>query len=308
MLARPQLLASALIVAAQAGAVHGASPAPDATIAWDGAAGWNPGPAHNLYRPATPVRSDEARRMFSLSTAVRAPVEPGTPSWLIPSASSAPLAASYDSPYAARKELGISYSSDGRLNAYVAGRDRGMLGGQAGRDVPPGREVDTPGRATDPDARQVASLLGQLKTRGLKLTLDDGWKVSAGARSRQYSHPDLRSRIGHVTLQRWWGDVSTAYSVQIEKRGGWNVAPSQSLQLGYAVAPRSTVALSFTAGQEIAFFAGQGMLKTEVRSLALQAEHAVKKQWSVGFEAGYYDHGELPAHKGVRVSFRRALW
>jgi len=155
------------------------------------------------------------------------------------------------------------------------------------------------------ESPSVAALFGQLKTKGLKL--DDGWKLDAGARSREYSSSALNSRVGHVTLQRHWGSLVTAYAFQVEKRGGWNVAPSQSLQLGYLPNPRSSLAVSYTSGREIAFFGAQGMLKTEVRSVALHGEHAASRDWSFSFDAGYYDHGDLPSQKAVRVAFRRSL-
>jgi len=258
--------------------------------------------------------ADGAQRAIFGMTATMAPaVAPGTTAWLSRRALE-PLASSYASPDPARKEVGISYSSDGRLNAYLAQRDHATPAGapRAASDdccspdplaLPPGTQqakgIESPG---------VASLLGQLRTKGLKLSLDDGWKLTAGARSREYSNSFLNSRVGHITLQRWWGDWTTAYSMQLEKRGGWgNLAPGQSFQLGYALAPRSTVGVAYTMGHEFAFFGTQGMLNTQVRSLALQAEHAVEKDWSVRFDAGYYDHGALPSQKAIRFAFRRSL-
>lgn len=265
------------------------------------------------YRMAG-VREHRARETaFGLAAAVHPAVAPGTTDWLARGAGE-PLAPSYASPHAGRKEVGISYSSDGRVDAYVARRARadGAVGAQGeraaccsgdSRAVPPGSHY---ARGGEPQA--VASLIGRLKAKGLKLALDDGWKLSAGARSREYSNSFLNSRVAHVTLQRWWGNLSTGYALQLEKRGGWNVAPSLSLQLGYAFAPRSTVGFAYTTGQELAFFGAQGMLKTEVRSYALQAEHAVRKNWSLRFDAGYYDHGALPSHRAVRIAFQRSLW
>lgn len=249
---------------------------------------------------------------YGLAAVVRPGVAPGTTDWLARE-SGEPLAASYASPHAGRKEVGVSYSSDGRVDAYVAERARpdGALAHDQSaaccaadaRALPPGSHY-----ARGAESQAVASLIGRLKTKGLRLALDDGWKLSAGARSREYSNSFLNSRVGHITLQRWWGSFSTAYAFQLEKRGGWNVAPSQSFQLGYAFAPRSTVGFAYTTGQELAFFGAQGMLKTEVRSYALQAEHAVRRNWSLRFDAGYYEHGALPSHRAVRIAFQRSLW
>ncbi|MGE5523382.1 MAG: YaiO family outer membrane beta-barrel protein [Rhodospirillaceae bacterium] len=269
--------------------------------------------AQGYYRGSFGQRRDDDRATFGISAAVTPGVAPGTTAWLTRQPLE-PLSSSYASPYAARKEAGISYSSDGRVNAYLAERARPAAAGDPAHmggvdccmpdpaSTPPGSHY---AKAESPE---VASLLGRLKTKGLKLALDDGWKLTAGARSREYSNSVLNSRVGHITLQRWFGEWSTAYSMQFEKRGGWNLAPSQSLQLGYALAPRSTVGVAYTTGQELAFFGPQGMLKTDVRALSLQAEHAVEKNWSLRFDAGYYDHGELPSHKTIRIGFRRSLW
>lgn len=310
-LRRPILVAALAAAAYPAAALHGATLDAVAVPAGQDTAQVTPAAGLAPYRIAEASGETRPGTRLAIATTLRPAVAPGTLSWLDRGASE-PLAASYAAPLAARKEMGFSYSSDGRMNAYLAERARpGSEALTAGSGCcSPATDAASPAEhhAHGGASRAVASLLGQLKTRGLKLKLDDGWKVTAGARSREYASNGLKSRIAHVTLQRWWGDVSTGYSFQVEKRGGWNVAPSQSLHLGYAYGPRSTVGVAYTFGQEHAFFGWRGMLKTEVRSLALQAEHAVEKHWSVRFDAGYYDHGDLPAHRGIRIAFRRHLW
>ena len=264
--------------------------------------------AQDYYRMQRAPQATGHALLFDMAATVRPATVPGSTAWLSRRGAE-PLAASYAAPYAARKEVGISYSSDGRMNAYLAQPEhRADAPSADGSEsdccvaMPPGSRY-----AKGVESPAVTSLLARLKARGLKLTLDDGWKLNAGARSREYSNSLLNTRIGQITLQRWWGDWNTAFSLQFEKRGGWDLAPSQSFQLGYAFAPRSTAAVSYTAGQEIAFFGPRGMMKTEVHALALQAEHAVEKNWSIRFDAGYYDHGELPSHKMARIAFRWSL-
>jgi hypothetical protein len=300
------VFAAALVPAGNASSEPATQPAASApALPVDGIA-TPPADAYRFERSAPALTGQQAS--FSMAAAVRPGVAPGTTAWLARN-SSEPLASSYAAPQAMRKESGISYSSDGRMYAYVAEperpadalppHDRGS-NCCAGTDgaVPPAHYA----RAVEPPG--VTSLLGQLKRKGLKLALDDGWKLSAGARSREYADSTLNTRVGHVTLQRWWGDWTTAYSMQFEKRGGWNLAPSQALQLGYAFSPRSTLGIAYTTGQELAFFGNQGVMKTEVHSLALQGEHAVDKTWSLRFDAGYYNHGDLPAYRTVRIAFR----
>jgi hypothetical protein len=285
-----QVLAAALVAAVQpGGAVHGEP--------------------LDLWRAGVSDAPASPPRPFTLTAALRPSTTPGTTAWLFRPAWNEALARSRDSPHAASREMGLAYSSDGRMSGYMAGRhpyrDASDADACCAHDLAssPATYLNTPGL----ESPSVAALLGQLKTKGLKLRLDDGWKLDAGARSREYSNSALNSRVGHVTLQRYWGNLVTTYAFQVEKRGGWNVAPSQSLQLGYMASPHSSLAVSYTTGREIAFFGAQGMLKTEVRSLALHGEHAATKNWSFSFDAGYYDHGDLSSQKAVRVAFRRNL-
>jgi hypothetical protein len=304
--ARAAVLVTALLAVGSANGEPAAQPAASAlALPVDGIA-TPPADAYRFERSAPMLTGQPAS--FSMAAAVRPGVAPGTTAWLVRS-SSEPLASSYAAPQAVRKESGISYSSDGRMYAYVAEPDRpvdALPPHARGSDCCAGTGAGEPpahyAKAIEPPG--VTSLLGQLKRKGLRLTLDDGWKLSAGARSREYTDSTLNTRVGHVTLQRWWGDWTTAYSMQFEKRGGWNLAPSQALQLGYAFGPRSTLGIAYTAGQELAFFSNQGVMKTEVHSLALQGEHAVDKTWSIRFDAGYYNHGDLPAYRTVRIAFR----
>ncbi len=268
-------------------------------------------PGNAYLRPAR-AGEDRPESRPALTLAPLPGVPRGAVSWLARGRSAEPLSATYDAPQLTRKEMAVSYSSEGRINAYVGARestppsyglsDAGDCCAGGLRAMPPATRYE---RGLESPA--VSSALAQLKGKGLKLNLYDGWNLDAGARSREYSSPALNSRIAHITLHRWWGDWRTGYSFQVEKRGGWNVAPSQSLQLGYALAPRSIVGIAYTAGREIAFFGSQGMLKTEVRSLTLQGEHAVRKDWALKFEAGYYDHGDLPSHRSVRLALRYSL-
>jgi YaiO family outer membrane protein len=152
----------------------------------------------------------------------------------------------------------------------------------------------------------MVSLLARLRSKGLDLNLPQSWKIHAGAQTREYTST-LSSRMAHVTLERYWGDLRTAYSLQVEKPGGWKLAPSQNVSIDYTLAPRTAVGLSFTSGREMAFFGSLGALNTEVRSFALHAEHSIKKEWSVNFNAGYFDHGTMPSHKVIRIGFSRNL-
>ncbi|HSQ03017.1 MAG TPA: hypothetical protein VLN59_03205 [Burkholderiales bacterium] len=157
-----------------------------------------------------------------------------------------------------------------------------------------------------PGAAPMVSLVARLRAKGLDLDLPDAWKINAGVRTREYTST-LSSRMAHITVDRFWGDLRTSYSFQVERPNGWHLAPSHKLSLDYAVDPQNAVGLSFTSGREMAFFGSLGAVNTEVRALALNAEHNVHKNWSFSFSAGYFDHGAMPSQKAIRFGFRCPL-
>ena len=230
-----------------------------------------------------------------------------------------------------RNELGIGFSNRGVLDGFVRWRaanadpavappgsytlasDPAALASYRGQRatlccLP---ELAPPSPAEPRDAHvqgasSMVSLVARLRTKGLDLDLPDAWKINAGVRSRDYSST-LSSRLAHVTVDRYWGDLRTSYSFQIEKPNAWRLAPSHKFSLDYAMDPRNAVGLSFTSGREMAFFGSLGAVNTEVRGLALHAEHSVRKDWSFSFSAGYFDHGAMPSHKTIHFGFRCSL-
>jgi YaiO family outer membrane protein len=268
-------------------------------------------PARLLTGPAPGVSQhagSKAAPRFGLTAYKGLTGRPGTASWLFTEAGE-PLAASYAAPQAGRKEYGFGYSSDGAVSSYIANRLPYAGAQGAGEssaspiDSSPAAYLNTKGA----ESPAVTALIAKLRTKGLKLEFDDAWRLDVGARSREYSNSALNSRVGHIMVQRYWGSLVTAYGFQIEKRGGWNVAPSQSLQVGYAFTRQSSLGVSYATGSEIAFFGARGMLKTEMHSFALRGQHAFASGASFTFDAGYYDHGDLPAHKAIRFAYRRSF-
>lgn len=155
------------------------------------------------------------------------------------------------------------------------------------------------------EAAPMVSFIARLR-RGLHLNLADVWKFNAGVQTREYS-TTLSSRMAHLTVERYWGSVHTSYSFRLERPNGWSLAPSHLLSFDYLLDPVSTVGLSLTTGREMAFFGSLGALNTEVRGLAFHSEHSVKKDWSFSFNAGYFDHGTMPAQKIIRFSVSHSL-
>ena len=214
--------------------------------------------------------------------------------------------------YTPRREMGFQYSSDGRLSAYVSTRETAAptASGTPADCCANGTAAVASGATVSKqfEGSQSGSLLAQLRKRGLRLKLDDGWQLTSGAHTRQYESTGLTSRIGYITLGKWWGALNVSYSLQAEKRGNTNFAPSQAVRMAYSFGPTTAVSVAYTTGEEIAFFGERGLLKTEVRGVALRAEHGLRKEWSMTFDAGQYQHGpELPTQRVMKVAVKMTL-
>jgi hypothetical protein len=237
-------------------------------------------------------------------------------------------------PYASmRSEVGIGFSNQGVVGGFVRWRAQGLSQGDPLAPVPggglpasdaaalaayraqPGGLCCLPGlapplagphSAQEHETAPVVSLLARLRTKGLDVNLADTWKINAGVRNREYTST-LSSRMAHVTVDRYWGDLRTSYSFQVERPGGWRLAPSHKLSIGYALDPHNAVGVSFKSGREMAFFGSLGAVNTEVRSLSLHAKHTVRKNWSFTVDAGYFDHGAMPSHRSIRFAFSHAM-
>jgi hypothetical protein len=159
------------------------------------------------------------------------------------------------------------------------------------------------------NAQQISPtffIFGLLRKKGLNFNIEDGWKLQAGVRHLQYSSAP-RTKVGFVTVERYWESFRTSYSYQLERSGGWRVAPSQVLQFDYLYSPRDSIGVSFANGREVADFGRLGMLNTEMRNVAVRGQHWFKQDWALTFQAGYNDHGSLPAQKGVRMGLRHSF-
>ena len=85
-----------------------------------------------------------------------------------------------------------------------------------------------------------------------------------------------------------------------------SLAPSHVLQFDYVFSPRDSIGVSFANGREIVDFGRLGILNTEVRNVTLRGQLWFKQDWALSFQAGYNDHGSMPAQKGIRLGLRRS--
>lgn len=148
-------------------------------------------------------------------------------------------------------------------------------------------------------------LFGMLRKKGWNYNFDEGWRAQAGVRHMQYGNSP-KSKVGFLTVERYWESFRASYSYQVERSSG-NLAPSQVLQFDYVYGLRDSIGVSFAYGREMADFGALGVLNTETRNVALRGQHWFKQGWALTFQAGYNDHGDLPAQKGVRMGVRHSF-
>jgi hypothetical protein len=145
-----------------------------------------------------------------------------------------------------------------------------------------------------------------LRKKRWDIEFKDGWKLLAGSRSMEYSRT-LQTRVGFLTVERFWESFRASYSFQLERSTGLNLAPSQALLLDYHYSPRDSIGVSYATGREFADFGTLGILNTEVRSVGVRGQHWFKKDWAFTFLAGHSDHGSLPAYQAVRLGLQRSF-
>jgi hypothetical protein len=161
-------------------------------------------------------------------------------------------------------------------------------------------------RRASPTILVFANVAKKKKRRGLNFAFDGGWKLQAGSRKEEYTSA-YRTRVGYLTVERSWESFRTAYSFQLERAGGWNVAPSHALQFDYLYRPGDSIGISFTGGRRIANFGPLGIKSAKAQGVTLRGQHTFRETWALTFEAGYHHHEDLPAHKGVRLGIRHTF-
>ncbi|MDO8596698.1 MAG: YaiO family outer membrane beta-barrel protein [Sulfuricaulis sp.] len=148
-------------------------------------------------------------------------------------------------------------------------------------------------------------VFGLLRNKGYALKLDDDWKLQSGVRHMQYGYAH-QTRLAFFTVERRWTNFRTSYSYQLE-RGDGTLAPSHVLQLDFLYSPYNSIGVSFANGREFADFGSLGVLNTEVRNVTVRGQHWFKQDWALTVQAGYNDHGSLPAQKGFRIGIRHSF-
>jgi len=149
-------------------------------------------------------------------------------------------------------------------------------------------------------------LFGMVPKRSWKFNLEDGWTLRAGTRHLQYNSAP-RTRVDFLGVERYWDSLRTSYSYQVERVSGGGLAPSHVLQFDYFYSRHDSIGFSFANGREVADFGPLGIQNTEVSSATFRGQHWFKQDWALTFQAGYNDHGSMPAQAGARIGLRHSF-
>lgn len=155
-------------------------------------------------------------------------------------------------------------------------------------------------------ASPTISVFAILRKKGWDIDFKDGWKLQAGGRSREYSR-SLSTKVGFLTLERFWESFRASYSFQVERSSGLNLAQTQVVLLDYLYSPGDSIGVSYAMGREFADFGAVGILNTEVRSVGIRGQHRFKKDWAFTYQAGHSDHGSLPSYQTARLGLQRSF-
>jgi len=156
------------------------------------------------------------------------------------------------------------------------------------------------------EASPAFFFFGLLKKKEWDLEIADGWKLLAGYRRIQLSNT-AQVKVGFLTVESYWERLRATYSYQLERSDYSRAAPRQVAQIEYLFNPRDSIGVSLTNGRGIASFGQLGMLNTEMRSAAIHGQHWFKRSWALTFQAGYNDHGNMPADAGARLGIQHSF-
>jgi YaiO family outer membrane protein len=145
-----------------------------------------------------------------------------------------------------------------------------------------------------------------VRKKGWDIDLKDGWKLQAGGRTREYTQT-LQTRVGYLSVERFWESFRASYSFQMERSKGLSLAPSQVLQFDYLYGPGESIGVAYADGREFADLGTLGVLNTEVHSVSVRGQRRFKNDWAFTYQATYSDHGNLPGYQVLRLGLQRSF-
>ncbi len=129
-----------------------------------------------------------------------------------------------------------------------------------------------------------------------------GWVGSAGYRRTVFNTAQVNT--GTFGAERYFSRYRAAYTLYVSGLQGAGTSASHRGQVNYYYGEQSsTLGVSFAAGKELENL-GTRILRTGVRSFAVQGRHWVNSRWGVNYDATLHLQGDIYTRKGVSVGLR----
>lgn len=200
--------------------------------------------------------------------------------------------------------LDMAAARPGRLGGYGAlvaehrfGRaDHGI---EAGLLIPiaPGWTLQ-PEVGLVPDAQFLPEHYLDLR---LQRDFGDGWIGAASLRRSDY--PDSRVERLALGVERYAGMWRLGYTLHLTRLAGSH-SVSHDLRAARSYGERSEVGLQFVFGRESALVR-TGVVASDVRAATVFGRHAFGPQWSLLWNLGVTDQGDLYTRRGVTLGLER---
>ncbi|TWI04574.1 YaiO family outer membrane protein [Luteimonas cucumeris] len=129
----------------------------------------------------------------------------------------------------------------------------------------------------------------------------NGWIGAASLRTSDY--PDGRVDRLALGAERYWGVWRAAYTFNLTRLHGSD-SPGHDLRLARAYGDRNETGLQIAFGREAAL-AGTGVVVSDVRALILFGRHVLAGNWSLLWNMGIVDQGDLYTRRSLGLGLER---
>lgn len=147
--------------------------------------------------------------------------------------------------------------------------------------------------------RVLARHYGQLTAN---FQLAPGWGIYCGGRRSSYDAGN--TSVFNLGAERYLGNDRFAYTLFAGGPDGAATVSSHRLQWTRHYGDRRWVGVSLAEGREAERIGSGTFVTTRVASLALAGQHEFARAWSLVWEAGRQNQGDLYTRSGVRLGLR----
>ncbi|HTE16689.1 MAG TPA: YaiO family outer membrane beta-barrel protein [Burkholderiales bacterium] len=137
----------------------------------------------------------------------------------------------------------------------------------------------------------------------LQKILPYGWIAGVGFRHNEYTRS--ASHVRTFSLERYWGDFHSTYTLFSGKPEGGAHASAHRFQVNYYYGNASAMGIAYTTGRDMENLGlTAALLATDVRNWTLSGRHWFARDWAVTYEALANRQGGPYPREGLRLGLR----